>query len=320
MSHVRTNSFFFLIVFAITLGASSESKGQTLEDLSVNVSKMIEKGNYKKAIKLYDQMIAIRPDSTWLYVIQATQMCMSGQLEESFKVFDKAYELDPKDPTLYLNRGQCFHTYRYYDKAVQDFNEGIKWADTDTVLVALYCNRGASKMAYMDVKGSLDDNLLALKIDSNNLGLLNNIGMTYGDMKKYEKAEYYLRRVLELDSTFDGGLMNLGFLYSEMKKFEDALEILNTAIRKFPDRAFTYNNRGLVKHRLADSKGAIKDIEQSIKMYSSNSYAFRNLAIVYNDLGQTTKACENCKAAIDLGFTTNYGSEMEKFYKTNCTQ
>ena len=76
----------------------------------------------------------------------------------------------------------------------------------------------------------------------------------------------------------------------------------------------------MVKHRLGDTKAALKDIRKSIDMFPSNSYAFRNLAIIHLDTGENKSACEACKRAIELGFSTNYGEEMNEFYKQNCSK
>ncbi len=105
-----------------------------------------------------------------------------------------------------------------------------------------------------------------------------------------------------------------------MKKYDKALEILNVAVSKFPDQPYAYSNRGLAKHIVGKSKDGIKDIEKSLKIDPSNSYAYRNLAIIYSAIGETDEACKNAIRAIELNFSTNYGGEMELFYKNNCTK
>ena len=173
------------------------------------------KGQYAKAASTFEKMIEIRPDSISLRSRRAACLCYAYKRDESFEAFNDALAIAPENAQLFLQRGNCFHQYTMYDNAVQDFTEGLKHARLDTIIKALYLNRGASKASYMDVPGALEDNLSALKIDSADAGIHNNLAISYGDLKEFDKAEYHLRKVLELDSVFPGGLMNLGFMYSE---------------------------------------------------------------------------------------------------------
>lgn len=317
---MNTTLKFTLLLAASLFATTNLSFGQSPERIQEKIVELQTNGDFEKAGKLYSKLIELFPDSSDLYVQKAQSLCMAGKTSEAFEVYDQAFKMDPKNPLLFLSRGCCFLDHEYYDKGVQDFTDGIALTDVDSILASFYINRASGRIAYMDVAGALEDNLKVLEYDSNNIAMHNNIGMTYGKMKEFDKAELHLKKVLELDSSFPGGFMNLGFLYSEMGNFEKALEALDLAIKKFPDQPFPYNNRGLVKHRLGNSDGAISDIQKSLKMYPDNSYAFRNLAIIYNDLGKTEKSCENCKRAIDMGFTTNYGNEMRTFYTDHCTK
>jgi tetratricopeptide (TPR) repeat protein len=304
----------------IVVLAVVSAKAQDMTEMSAKVIELIQNEDHGKAVKLLDRMIALRPDSVDLYTMKASSLCRSGKAEESFKIYDRAFALDAKNARAFLDRGNCFMDIGHLDKAVQDFTEGIGHTDNDTLLLILYMNRAAARRGYRDFKGELEDNIKALEYDSSNVGVHNNIGLTYSEKKDYVKAEYHLRKVLELDSLFPGGLMNLGFLYSEMERFEDALRILDLACSKFSDEPYVFNNRGFVKHELGDSKGGIRDIEHSLKLFANNSYAYRNLALIYSDLGDSEKSCTMANEAIKRGFTATYGEEMKKFYIKNCTK
>ncbi|MFM1875282.1 MAG: hypothetical protein RL266_1019 [Bacteroidota bacterium] len=304
------------LVFSIPL----PGLGQSLQELQEKAEEQLKTGNYAKAAKFYDKMIKLRPDSAALYGLKGNCLCWGGNRDESFEAYAQGLALEPENPRLFLQRGTCFHEYQLLDNAVQDFTDGLKYATTDTLKRALYFNRAASKASYMDVRGALEDNLSALKYDSLDAGIHNNIGITYGDLKQFDKAEYHLKKVLELDSTFEGGLMNLGFMYSEMEAYEKALPVLDMAVKAFPDQPFPYNNRGWVKHKLGNSKDGIKDIEASLKLFNGNSYAYRNLALIHHSLGNNELACENAMKALQLNYSTNYGDEMELFYKNHCTK
>lgn len=314
-------SGYIPVVLLLTIQfASISTNAQSLDELHLKAVAQLKDGNYAKAAKVYDKMIKMRPDSAELYGLKGNCLCWSRDRDASFETYNQGFAINPNNPILFLQRGTCFHDYQMLDNAVQDFTDGLKFADSDTLKRALLFNRAASKSSYMDIRGALADNLQALSFDSTDAGIHNNIGITYGELKEFDKAEYHLKKVLEIDSSFEGGLMNLGFMYSEMEAYDNALKILDLAVKKFPDQPFTYNNRGWVKHKLGNSKEAIKDVQASLKLFEGNSYAYRNLALIYQAMNDNKKACENAMRALQLNYTTNYGDEMELFYKNQCKQ
>lgn len=275
-------------------------------------------GEYAKALKFYEKLADSHADSAIYHASAGVCLCELNEVEEAFKAFNHAFGIDQQNPRLYIYRAECFRRFGELDKAVHDYTEGLNYADSDTLKQIMYVNRGSLKGSYRDIEGSLADYLIALDLDSSDLAVRNNIGLTYGELGMNDEAIYHLQKVIQLDSSFEGGLMNLGFLYSEMEEYELALETLNKAIDKFPDMAVAYNNRGMVKHHLGHTNEGINDIKHSLKLYEANSYAYRNLAIIYGDTQKMDKACENCLKAIKLGFSTTYGSEMKKFYADKC--
>lgn len=310
---------FSLLVLACTL-STNFSFAQSLEELREKAIALLDANNYSKAAKIYDKMIKLRPDSAELYGQKGNCLCWKRDRDASFETYNQGFKVDPENPKLFLDRGRCFDDYHMLDNAVQDFTEGLKYAKVDSLKQMLYFNRASSKSNYMDYRGALADNLMALELDSTDAGTHNNIAINYGDLKQFDKAEYHLKKVLELDSSFSGGLLNLGFMYSEMEEYEKALEILEIAIKKFPRKPYPYNNRGWVKHKLGNSREGLKDVEASLKLNSVNSYAYRNLAFIYESLGENKKACDNALKAIQLDYTTKYGDDMKTFYKNKCTQ
>ena len=313
-------SFIRSVLFLFSLLITFSSNAQDLAPLSEKAYVYWEEAQFGKAAKTFDKMIKVKPDSAYLFTLKGFCLCMDGEEEIGFESFNRAYEMDPLDFRLFEKRARCFQRLGLRDKAVQDLTEGLVVARADSIKKVFYLNRGAIKDSYRDKRGAHADNLKALALDSADIGIHNNIGMSYAELKRYDKAEYHLKQVLARDSTLEGGLLNLGFLYLTMERNEDALDVLTLAINKFPEEGIPYNNRGLVKHKLGDSVGGIKDIERSLELYEDNSYAYRNLALIYKDIGKPTLACKNCAKAIEMGYTSRYGSDMKKLYQEICTK
>lgn len=87
-----------------------------------------------------------------------------------------------------------------------------------------------------------------------------------------------------------------------------------------PDEPLSYNNRAYNKYKLGDLKGALADVEKSIRLYPTNSYAFRNRALIYIAMKKNANACQDINKALELGFTTMYGDQVEKLKEEHCVK
>ncbi|NML39719.1 tetratricopeptide repeat protein [Chitinophaga sp. G-6-1-13] len=75
---------------------------------------------------------------------------------------------------------------------------------------------------------------------------------------------------------------------------------------------------GHAKYQLKDLKNALKDIQRSVALDPKNSYAYRNRALVYLAMKQPDKACEDLHRAINLGYTTMYGDDVQQLLEKHC--
>ena len=52
--------------------------------------------------------------------------------------------------------------------------------------------------------------------------------------------------------------------------------------------------------------------------WGTNSYAYRNRGLLYIKQHKPEEACADSHKALSLGFTENYGDEVEELVKKNC--
>ena len=52
--------------------------------------------------------------------------------------------------------------------------------------------------------------------------------------------------------------------------------------------------------------------------WGTNSYAYRNRGLLYIKQHKPEEACADLHKALSLGFTENYGDEVEELVKKNC--
>ena len=62
----------------------------------------------------------------------------------------------------------------------------------------------------------------------------------------------------------------------------------------------------------------MEDINKSIELYPTNSYAYKVRALIHIANKKDEKACEDLDIAIELGYTQQYGEEVQQLINANC--
>jgi hypothetical protein len=70
--------------------------------------------------------------------------------------------------------------------------------------------------------------------------------------------------------------------------------------------------------KLNDLVGAMTDINRSLVLHPSNSFAYKIRALIKIEQGSTKEACADLSKAIELGYTDQYGTEVEELIVKNC--
>lgn len=308
-----------LFVFTISIFFALNFYGQIDLKLYEESSDYYEAGKYKKALNLINKAISHNDKKSDYYILKGEILYEINQdLEEFFGLLSKATMVEPNSPIPLVTRAYYYEQINKYQDAILDYNDALKLAKEDSIILGIYTNRGGLYTKIQKLDLAYEDLQKAKSIDSNNIGMLNNLALCLDDLGKKEEAYKTLLRMIEIDSLFYPAWINLGFQASLREKYDDALMYLNKADKLKPDEAYTLNNRGYVKFKLNDLDGALKDINRSIELMPSNSYAYRNKALVYLQIGDNQKVCDNLNLAKDYNFSVYYGDEVDELIKTNC--
>lgn len=104
------------------------------------------------------------PDYTF-YQKRADDLSAKGELDSAVSDYSRAIELNPKESSIYLNRGLVFHNKKNYDLAVADYSKVIELNPKDS---NAYFNRGNSFEKMGDVSKALADYQKAVELDASN--------------------------------------------------------------------------------------------------------------------------------------------------------
>lgn len=292
--------------------------GQDAEAYYKKASDLYDKQDYTNAVINLDKALQHDSANSKYLLLKGNSFEKLNKFQEAFDTYTFAIKANTEDAILYNQRGLLLMKIQETEYSIRDFSTALSFEKADSVKLTLLLNRGAAKINIRDFQGAYDDFISALKIDSLNIGTLNNLASVCDEVGKGDKTLGYLFKIVKIDSTFTGAYANIGFKYQEMGDYKTAIQYFNKVLAMSPNEPLGYSNRAFNKYKLGDHKGALSDINQSLKFYATNSYAYRVRALIYLALKENAKACTDIAEALRLGFTKMYGDEAEQLQKQHC--
>ena len=309
----------YLIALLFLLSFIS-SQAQDKELFYKKASDFADKKDYENALKQIDLALYLDSTNSDFLFLKANTLYELKEYKVAFTTYSTLITHYPLNVLALNQRGILLNTVQEFEYAITDFDKALSICKIDSIRMTLFVNRGAAKISIREFQGAYNDFMEAYKIDSMQIGVLNNLATVMDEIGKGDQTLKYLFKILEIDSNFIGAYANIGFKYQQMGKYKMAVKFFDKVLSLDSNEALTYNNRGFNRLKLGDLNGAMSDVEKSIELYPGNSYAYRNRALVYLAQKNIKNACVDLDKALELGFTKMYGNEVEELKLKNCYQ
>jgi tetratricopeptide (TPR) repeat protein len=205
-----------------------------------NANDAFNKGYYQTAIHYANQILSEDSLNAEAFLMRGKAYSKLNEHEHALKDINTALYLNPGFDTYY-NRGLENLIYKYYSKAVEDFDSAMLYNNKNS---EVYFTRAYTKYLLSDLDGAIKD---------------------------YEK-------VIELDSTSFKAYINIGNILGSLGYGEQAVEKFTKAISIDPNNADGYFNRGNQKLLMNDLEGGLDDLEKSLRIDNKNINALFLLA------------------------------------------
>ena len=150
-----------------------------------------------------------------------------------------------------------------------------------------------------------------------NIGALNNIASLCDEVGRADEKVGYFQRIIDADPSFYYVHVNIGFHYLGEEKFEEALNEFNQVLEIDSTEAATLNNKSFALLKLNRIDEAMAFVNKSLTYGPKNAYAYRNRALIKLEM-RDQSACDDLRKAQQLGFTEQYGSEVNDLIEVNC--
>ncbi|VDM95678.1 unnamed protein product [Thelazia callipaeda] len=213
-----------------------------------NIAKiMADNGDTDRATLNYANAIKLNPTYEHAMNNLANIHLKQGRASEAEQLLSRALKIKPKFPTAWMNLGLAHLAQKRYQDAQKSFekalslrfpypdclyNMGILYFEQNHKLYAKQLVNPSHKQAWLNLLLLLDEtnncieviNLTnkVLNYHSQEASIISQLGICYGKLEKYSKAEKFLLLAVELQPTNIVYWKNIGILYQRWGKPEKA--------------------------------------------------------------------------------------------------
>lgn len=113
-----------LLLLLACFGFAITTKGQTLEELNDIAESYMNAGDFERAYNAYDNLAQQNPKNAYyLYRKGECTFHLPARKQEAITLFEKAYEMEPKEKAILINIGKAYHINYKFDEAIKYYNE-----------------------------------------------------------------------------------------------------------------------------------------------------------------------------------------------------
>ena len=195
----------------------------------------------------------------------------AGRLEEEMmRYFNEMQRLHNESPDPELNSPLAGIIHRSLEKKPQNRYQNFDELRSD--LESLLMARGGEKVL-PPVPGRLE------------VWELNNKGLSFASLHRYEEAIEYYDRALRADSKYVISWYNKGLSLKKLKRYEEAVDCLDKAIELDPGYAGAYNSKGHALYEMGFVKEAGEFYEKALKINPNYIFPIHNKALILESEG-----------------------------------
>jgi len=171
-------------------------------------------GSFSGGIKLWDDAVRKNTDATATFIERGYQnrgfaYLQAGQFRNALHDFERAMEINPRDPNAYAGRGTLFARSGDYARALEDLGRAI---EIDPGYAEAYAKRCFTKMMLDRPRDAQVDCEKAVTLSPRHRDAHTNLGVVFAALNQSAKAEANYRRALEIEPSNADANFNYGVL------------------------------------------------------------------------------------------------------------
>ncbi len=234
--------FLFVILFLLSI-IPSFSFGQTLDGypkLAKEAEELFNEKKYNEAIPYYNQLIRLRPNYFFNYMMKGRALYFIGEVESAFEHLSVAIKKDPNKAEIYYYRSLFYSIEAFDEKATNDIKKALS-LDNENIEYLFSAARYSSKAGYYERAIKLYEKII--QKDFSNPDIYYFTGISYlilGDSTNALKNLKLAMNMIQQSEPTDGTDMLKTAILSALGKEEDALNNSLSIIAKKPEEPYGY--------------------------------------------------------------------------------
>ena len=192
-----------------------------------------KRGDVARAAKL--SLAATEADATNAQAYQFLGMSLEkmGHLHKALVTYERAYQLDPKDPDLLINLGLTAWNLKLTEGAEKMFRLYIAACPDSPLgynnLGSIQCDQGHASTAIETLRSAI------YRMPSETV-LWNSLATVLAETGRAEESLTFYQEAIRLDPAFSRPYHNIGFAFMHLGRLDDALEAYNLALERAVDQ------------------------------------------------------------------------------------
>ncbi len=254
-------------------------------------------GNWEKAIKYYQKVIAIKPDNAEAHYNLGVLYDQTDRPQEAESTYKKALEINPNYAEAHNNLGNLYAKTNRLKEAEIAYKEAIKISPKDAPahnnLGLLYFKTDRPQKAETAYKK-------VLEINPRDAPAYYNLGLLYADTDRPEEAETAYEKAIEINTNYAEAHNNLGLLYFNTDRPKEAESAYKKAIAINPNLVEAHSNLGLLYFNTDRPKEAESAYKKALKINPNYAEAHNNLGLLYANTDRPKEAEKAYKKVLEI--------------------
>lgn len=251
-------------------------------------------GRKKEQIENLEERVEDNPDEESNYLALIYRYSENGEKEKAFETAKKLLEIKPNSQLVHLALYKFYLDNEDADKAIESMKIVLQSSrikpDAKMMVLADFVKFVAANPEY---ENDLVETTSIITEDNNGTSYLE-VAQYFLKKGEKDKALNYYQKALKLDSDNFGILRNILLLQLDLKNFEEAESVSRETLAKFPSQPVFYLINGVALNELKKPNEALESLETGLDYIIEDDQMeadfYQQMSVAYTLLNNTVKA------------------------------
>jgi tetratricopeptide (TPR) repeat protein len=209
------------------------------------------------------------------------------QVEKLIAKLTRALYQSPKNPKLYLKRGDAYLLIRDTEKSIADYSNAIRF---DQNLDEAYFGRGMAYGRAGEIDKAIADLSIYIERNPSSSHAYTKRGVRKIWAGKLTEAEKDLEKAVELDPGNSEAHDDLGVLYAQKKDYQKAKSHFLASIKHDPSYQKAHHNLAMVYFITENNSASLQAVNNALRLSANNRNSLLLKSEILKAMGNLTEA------------------------------